>query len=145
MQINQPRWRRVARRQHRSRQALPMGIALTVTGRGANATSSVALLRSTSTAPPAPTSVDPHGGAPIPVWLSALLATPCQARSLGMDREIRWHPVAGRALYTNPGGQAERIEPLGVTLPAGNTLAVYWSPGETGYTLEVFSSTERCA
>ena len=33
--------------------------------------------------------------------------------------------------------QVELIQPLGVYLRGGQTLAVYWTPGDTAYTLEV--------
>jgi hypothetical protein len=82
---------------------------------------------------------------PEPIWLSALIATGCAARSHGQEHEVRWNSVAGRAFYTNFGGQQERIEPLGVTLAAGDTLMVYWMPGETSYTVEICTSTEKCA
>jgi hypothetical protein len=82
---------------------------------------------------------------PSPVWLAALMAVRCQARSNGFHHEVRWHAVAGRAVYTNFGRHTERIEPLDVNLPAGDTLAVYWTPGETAYTLEVYSDAEKCA
>jgi hypothetical protein len=80
-----------------------------------------------------------------PVWLAALMAVNCQARSNGFRRDICWQAVAGKALYTNFGSHAENIEPLGVSLAAGDTLAVYWLPGETAYTLEVYSDEEKCA
>jgi hypothetical protein len=82
---------------------------------------------------------------PAPVWLAALRAVGCQAWSNGLDHEVGWHAVAGRAVYTNFGRHPESIEPLGVYLPAGATLAVHWAPGETAYTLEVYSDTEKCA
>ena len=82
---------------------------------------------------------------PAPVWLAALVAVNCQARSNGFHHDICWHAMAGRAVYTNFGSHAENIEPLGVNLPPGDTLAVYWSPGETAYTVEVYSDTEMCA
>ena len=63
----------------------------------------------------------------------------------GENRVIRWDCVSGRAVYTNHGGDAERIEPLGVSLMGGQTLAVYWMPGETAYTVEVYPQNERCA
>jgi hypothetical protein len=50
---------------------------------------------------------------------------------------VAWNCASGRALYTNSGAHAETIQPLGVSLKAGQTLAVYWMPGETAYTLEV--------
>jgi hypothetical protein len=82
---------------------------------------------------------------PAPVWLAALRAVGCQARSNGFLHEVGWHAVADRAIYTNFGRHPERIEPLGVYLPAGATLAVHWAPGDTAYTLEVYSDTEKCA
>jgi len=85
------------------------------------------------------------GCEPSPVWLAALMAVNCQARSNELHHTIRWHSRSGRAVYTNFGSHTERIEPLGVTLPAGETLAVYWLPGETAYTVEVYSDKEKCA
>ena len=83
---------------------------------------------------------------PLPIWLAALLATPCQASVNGEDHAVRWDCIAGRALYTNQGTKAERIEPLGVHLQGGHTLAVYWRPGETNYTVEVYSQSNHfCA
>ena len=80
-----------------------------------------------------------------PIWFAVLMASSCRARVNGENREIRWDCVSGRAVYTNCGGDAERIEPLGVSLMGGQTLAVYWMPGETAYTLEVYPQSERCA
>ena len=85
------------------------------------------------------------GSEQAPIWLAALMAVNCQAQSDGLHHEICWNAVAGRAVYTNFGSHAENIEPLGVNLPAGDTLAVYWSPGETAYTVEVYSDAEKCA
>ena len=82
---------------------------------------------------------------PAPVWLAALLAVRCQARSQGIHHEVRWRAVSGRAVYTNFASGTERIEPLGVSLQAGDTLAVWWDPGETAYTMEVYSNSEKCA
>jgi hypothetical protein len=83
---------------------------------------------------------------PMPIWLAALLATQCLATVNGQDHAVRWDCIAGRAIYTNQGAAAERIEPLGVHLQSGHTLAVYWRPGETNYTLEVYSqSNHYCA
>ena len=105
-----------------------------------------------STAGPSALSLPPRlqsdstsGSEPSPIWLAALIAVNCQAKSNELHHTIRWHSTAGRAVYTNFGSHAERIEPLGVTLSAGDTLAVYWLPGETGYTLEVYSDKEKCA
>jgi hypothetical protein len=82
---------------------------------------------------------------PLPIWLAVLIATSCHARSSQGRHDVRWDCVSGRAIYTNYGRDAERIEPLGVNLQGGETLAVYWIPGETAYTFEVFSQTEKCA
>ena len=94
-----------------------------------------------------PPALAENGGAgePLPIWLAVLMATSCQARSHDSNHDVRWDRVAGRAVYTNFGRDAERIEPLGVSLSVGETLAVYWTPGETAYTLEVYSQTEKCA
>jgi hypothetical protein len=94
-----------------------------------------------------PPALAENGGAgePLPIWLSVLMATSCQARSDDSNHDVQWDRVAGRAEYTNFGHDAERIEPLGVSLLVGETLAVYWIPGETAYTMEVYSQTEKCA
>jgi hypothetical protein len=81
----------------------------------------------------------------VPIWLAVLLAISCEARRNGEHHTVRWDWVSGRALYTNVGGDAEHIEPLGVILMGGHTLAVYWMPGETTYTVEVYRQTELCA
>jgi hypothetical protein len=78
-------------------------------------------------------------GEPRPIWLSALEATSCRARSRGRYHAIRWQHVSGRATYTNLGTEEECIEPLGVSVPRGKTVAVSWLPGETEYTVEVYN------
>jgi hypothetical protein len=75
---------------------------------------------------------------PIPIWLAALIATGCEATRSGAGSAVRWRSVSGKALYTNAGSDTELIQPLGVALASGQTLAVYWTPGETSYTLEVY-------
>lgn len=81
-----------------------------------------------------------------PIWFAALAATRCLATGGGEDRSVRFEYIAGRALYTNNSATAESIDPLGVTLEGGHTLAVYWIPGETAYTLEVYGQDQRaCA
>lgn len=80
-----------------------------------------------------------------PIWFAVLMASSCLAKANGEQRAVRWDGVSGRALYTNLDGDAERIEPLGVSLMGGQTLAVYWMPGETAYTVEVYRQNERCA
>ena|ERR1019366_7414481 len=84
-------------------------------------------------------------GEPHPIWLAALFATSCEARRNGENHAVRWNWVSGRALYTNAGRDAEHIEPLDVHLMGGHTMAVYWMPGETAYTVEVYRQTELCA
>ena len=75
---------------------------------------------------------------PLPIWLSVLEASSCQAQSRGKNHAIRWQHVSGRATYTNLGSEEERIEPLGISVPRGKTVAVSWLPGETEYTVEVY-------
>jgi hypothetical protein len=82
---------------------------------------------------------------PVPIWLAVLLATSCEAQRNGENHAVLWNWVSGRALYTNAGRDAERIEPLGVSLLGGHTMAVCWMPGETAYTVEVYRQTELCA
>jgi hypothetical protein len=82
---------------------------------------------------------------PVPIWLAVLRATSCQAQGNGEHHAVRWSWVSGRALYTNAGRDAEHIEPLGVSLLGGHTMAVYWMPGETAYTVEVYRQAELCA
>src|SRR5689334_7472172 len=59
-----------------------------------------------------------------PIWLAALIASRCQANADGRDHAVLWNHVSGRALYTNSGSATETIEPLGVTLQQGHTVAV---------------------
>ena len=75
---------------------------------------------------------------PVPIWFAVLMATSCRARSNGKHHAVRWKNISGRATYTNSGSEDEHIEPLGISLPGGQTLAVSWVPGETAYTLEVY-------
>ena len=82
---------------------------------------------------------------PVPIWLAVLLASSCEARRNGENHAVHWAWVSGRALYTNAGRDTEHIEPLGVNLMGGHTVAVYWTPGETTYTVEVFRQKELCA
>jgi hypothetical protein len=82
---------------------------------------------------------------PAPIWFAALLASGCQATGNGRDHAVEWNCVSGRAIYTNAGTHTERIEPLGVTLMEGHTLAVGWASGETTYSLEVFRVFDQCA
>jgi hypothetical protein len=72
-----------------------------------------------------------HFASPAPIWLAALLAVGCKAVSNRKCRPIGWDWVAGRAVYTNASAQVETIQPLGVALAGGETLAVTWVAGET--------------
>jgi len=74
----------------------------------------------------------------VPIWLAVLLAASCQAKSDSRNHAIRWNRMSGRATYTNAGSEDEHIEPLGVRLSRGETLAVSWMPGDTEYTFEVY-------
>ena len=85
------------------------------------------------------------GPSPAPIWLAALNAASCQAAAKGENHAVRWNCAAGRALYTNSGADTETIYPLGVSLERGQTLAVYWMPGETGYSMEVYGRDGACA
>jgi hypothetical protein len=73
-----------------------------------------------------------------PIWMAALVAARCSADDGGGGHCVSWNCISGRAVYTNGGAGAERIEPLGVNLETGQTLAVCWKPGETTYTMEVY-------
>jgi len=74
----------------------------------------------------------------MPIWFAVLAATPCQAKVDGRGHSIRWECVAGRALYTNVGPDNEEIQPLDVRLEGGHTLAVFWAPNETAYSMETY-------
>jgi hypothetical protein len=79
---------------------------------------------------------------PTPVWLAALVAARCSADDGREQRSVSWECISGRAVYTNGGPGVEWIELLGVYLQTGETLAVYWMPGETAYTMEVYGRRE---
>jgi len=119
--------------------------SLTVAARGTTAGRPSAATHSNASSHSAGVQENRSCHEPMPVWLAALVAAGCSARGNALPHEVRWQSRAGRAVYTNFGGCTETIEPLGVTLPSGDTLAVYWIPGETAYTLEIYSSTEKCA
>lgn len=74
-----------------------------------------------------------------PIWFAALVANRCTATDRAEDRAVSWRCSSGKALYTNSGRDAEHIQPFGVSLQRGETLAVWWQPGETAYTLEVYN------
>jgi hypothetical protein len=83
--------------------------------------------------------------AAVPIWFAALLAVDCQAHADGKDRTVLWNCVADRALYTNYGADLETIEPLGVQLQCGDTVAVSWLPGDSTYRIEIFRKFEYVA
>jgi hypothetical protein len=82
----------------------------------------------------------PQGVASVkdPIWLAALVAARCSADDGSEGHSVCWNWISGRAVYTNAGLNTERIEPLGVDLQTGQTLAVSWMPGDTTYTLKVY-------
>jgi hypothetical protein len=84
-----------------------------------------------------------------PIWLAALFAACCRASDGRAGHAVNWVCTSGRAVYTNAGAHVERIEPLGVNLHRGQTLAVHWISGETAYTIEVYgevyAQAEVCA
>ena len=84
----------------------------------------------------------PPGSEATPIWLAALFAAPCRATNGIEGHAVIWNCLSGRAVYTNAGAHAEHIEPLGISLQQGQTLAVYWIPGETAYTMEVHGHPE---
>jgi len=58
--------------------------------------------------------------------------------------------LGGSSVLSAPPGKAsgpatEMIEPLGVKLKGGHTIAVSWVPKETAYTIEVFRQFDCCA
>ena len=80
-----------------------------------------------------------NAGDPLPIWMAALFASRCQASDeQGGDRMVNWRCVSGRALYTNGGAEVETIQPFGVPLRRGETVAVSWLPGDTAYTVELY-------
>ena len=81
----------------------------------------------------------------MPVWVAALIASHCHATAGGRAHEVRWKNEGGRLLYTNTEPVTEMIEPLGVKLESGHTIAVSWAPKETSYTIEVFQQFDCCA
>jgi hypothetical protein len=82
---------------------------------------------------------------PVPVWLAALIASRCAAAVEGGIHAVEWNHVRGRAIYTNSGTETELIQPLGVRLAGGDTVAVSWVPGKTAYTVEVIRQPELFA
>ena len=83
-----------------------------------------------------------EGHTEIPIWFAALVANGCEAIYGARGHAIRWICSSGRALYTNSRGRVERIQPFGVCLRRGETLAVSWRPGETEYTLDIYPAAQ---
>src|SRR5271165_2837634 len=81
---------------------------------------------------------------PRPVWMSVLLASRSQAVSSGRGHDVSWEWIAGRAVYTNAGPGTELIQPLGIGLRSGHTLAIHWAPDETGYTINIYRQRSLC-
>jgi hypothetical protein len=73
----------------------------------------------------------------LPIWLAALLARGCRAIEGSVARPVDWRWVANRAMYTNDRADVEVIEPFGIPLRCGETIAVTWLSGETAYTIEL--------
>jgi hypothetical protein len=73
-----------------------------------------------------------------PVWMAALLSADCRAVSAGREQAISWEWMSGRAVYSNTSSETELILPLGVRLLNGHTIALYWAPAETTYTVEIY-------
>jgi hypothetical protein len=80
-----------------------------------------------------------------PIWFAALVANGCTAIDRAEGRAVNWLHRSGKAFYTNSARDAEHIQPFGVSLRRGETLAVWWQPGETAYTLEVFNDLTAVA
>jgi hypothetical protein len=83
--------------------------------------------------------------------MSGNLSTPIWLAALASAHSLEWDWCSGKAVYTNAGPVTEHIQPLGVRLERGQTLAVCWLPGDTTYTVEILerqinpanSSSER--
>ena len=75
---------------------------------------------------------------PAPVWFAVLRAAGCYALGKGGQHEVHFDLAGGRALYTNSGATSEWIQQLEVEVASGHTLAVFWVPGETAYSTEVY-------
>ncbi len=80
-----------------------------------------------------------------PIWFAALVANGCTAKHRAGHRSVNWRCNSGKALYTNSARDAEQIHPFGVSLRRGETLAVWWKPGETAYTLDVYKEADVAA
>lgn len=63
----------------------------------------------------------------LPIWMAALIASGTAAG---------WQWLAGRAVYTNGGAETETIEPFGVQVQRGETVAVTWHANDSSYTVE---------
>ena len=78
----------------------------------------------------------------VPIWFAALVGACCQALVNGKRHTVRWNCVSGRAQYTNFGPDTAVIQPLGIRLNGGHTLAVSWARGEFDYTMQVFRALD---
>lgn len=82
---------------------------------------------------------------PLPVWAAALQASPCHVMARAATRRVDWQFDSGRALYTNVGQDLEFLVPFGVEIPSGETVSVTWTPGDTGYTVELVEDDDPAA
>jgi hypothetical protein len=73
-----------------------------------------------------------------PIWMTVLRSANCQAISSSGEHAISWRWIEGRAAYSNTKSETELILPLGVSLPSGHTIAIYWAPSATTYTVETY-------
>jgi hypothetical protein len=79
-----------------------------------------------------------------PVWMAALQASGCHAVLRDREHGVDWEWIADRAVYTNNGPGTEVIQPLGISLRSGDTLAVFWAPAQTTYTTETYRQPGLC-
>jgi hypothetical protein len=82
---------------------------------------------------------------PVPIWFAVLLASGCYTMVNGCSHSVPWEWLGDRAVYTNTGAYAEVIDPLGVRVESGCTVAVFWPVGETGYSVETYAHSRACA
>jgi hypothetical protein len=69
--------------------------------------------------------------------MAVLVATGCRAVSNAGEQAIQWESAGGRAVYTNTSADTQLIQPLGVSLQAGHTLAIHWAYGDSAYAMKI--------
>jgi len=73
------------------------------------------------------------------IWSAALSAVGCVATGTGgSSQPIEWQPARNCLKYTAK--RAVIVEPFGISLKPGETLAVRWKPGDTGYSMMLLQS-----